>query len=80
MNGKIKFECYISESKLSEATNLSKYQNEFSKTLKTTKDFEIRSTQFEDVLPKNSTIEVREAKRINGPDVNSSTFTKFKNN
>lgn len=25
-------------------------------------------------------IEVRGAKRINGPDINSSTFTEFKNN
>jgi len=78
IDGKIKYECYISESKLNEGTNLSTMQGKFSEALKTQKDFNIRTLE-KGPLRQNNVIEVRGAKRINGPDVNNSTFTEFKN-
>jgi len=77
--GNVRFECYISESKLTKATNLSKMQGQFADAFNTQKEFSIRSIS-NGPLKQKDIIEVKAAKRINGPDESNSSFTEFKNN
>jgi len=81
INNVTTWETYLSESKLQETTSLSLRQGEFSQALQNgTKEFTIRSTDPNIIgtMKPNSTLNIKATTRINGPDINNSTFTKFK--